>query len=67
MKCPDCNGKTRVTTTYWNKSNSNRRRRECVHCYHRFTTREIIQMETEPAPEIDPRQIPLDLEAQEES
>lgn len=67
MKCPICNSTTRVTTTYWNKGNSNRRRRECTNCKFRFTTREILQAENSPEPvaEVDPRQLPLELEQQE--
>lgn len=65
MKCPVCDSKTRVTTTYWNKLNSNRRRRECVNCHYRFTTREVIQVDADPVPEDDSKQIPLNLEIQE--
>lgn len=61
MKCILCHSPTRVTTTYWNKGNSNRRRRECTVCKHRFTTREIAQTEAVEPPEVDPRQLPLDL------
>lgn len=65
MKCPVCNSPTRVTTTYWNKGNSNRRRRECTNCKYRFTTREHLQPESEAPVETDPRQLPLELEPQE--
>ncbi len=44
MRCVSCSGDTRVTTTYQNAVNTVRRRRECLECGIRFTTREA-QME----------------------
>lgn len=47
MKCPKCEGVTRVTTTYQNKGNTTRRRRECTVCSYRFTTRETAETQVE--------------------
>ena len=60
MKCTKCGADTRVTTTYQNKGNTTRRRRECTVCSHRFTTRESAEMEMEELEE-DPRQMKLDV------
>jgi len=65
MKCTKCGGDTRVTTTYQNKGNTTRRRRECTVCAHRFTTRESAEMEVEELEE-DPRQMTLDVEERSE-
>lgn len=40
MKCPTCSAATRVTSTYQNEDGRVRRRRECLVCKKRFTTRE---------------------------
>lgn len=42
MKCLQCGGDTRVTTTYQNADGTTKRRRECLDekCQFRFTTRE---------------------------
>lgn len=40
MKCLRCGARTDVTTTYQNQINITRRRRECLKCGFRFTTRE---------------------------
>lgn len=60
MKCVKCGADTRVTTTYQNKGNTTRRRRECTVCSHRFTTRETAEEAVEELEE-DPRQTALDL------
>jgi len=43
MKCPECNGVTEVLVTYQNADNSTRRRRKCMDCAIRFTTREHLE------------------------
>lgn len=40
MKCLKCRGVTNVTTTYQNENGTTRRRRQCLQCDFRFTTRE---------------------------
>lgn len=45
MRCPTCSGLTRVTSTYQNEDGRVRRRRECLICKKRFTTREAVQLE----------------------
>ena len=42
MKCLQCGGETRVTTTYQNADRTTKRRRQCIDekCGYRFTTRE---------------------------
>lgn len=55
MKCPKCEGVTRVTTTYQNKANTTRRRRECTVCAYRFTTRESAESAVETV--VDERQL----------
>lgn len=40
MKCLRCRGVTNVTTTYQNENGTTRRRRQCLECDFRFTTRE---------------------------
>lgn len=40
MNCIKCNEDTRVTTTYQNANGITRRRRICLFCDFRFTTRE---------------------------
>lgn len=40
MKCVKCAGDTRVLTTYQNEDGRVRRRRACIDCEYRFTTRE---------------------------
>lgn len=60
MKCPKCEGVTRVTTTYQNKANTTRRRRECAVCAHRFTTRESAEAPVETLE--DERQMTLELQ-----
>ena len=40
MNCIKCGEDTRVTTTYQNASGITRRRRICLFCDFRFTTRE---------------------------
>ena len=42
MICPKCGGSTKVMTTYQNENNSTRRRRRCMECDFRFTTRENV-------------------------
>lgn len=41
MNCIKCGEPTRVSTTYQNDNNSTRRRRICLVCDFRFTTREF--------------------------
>ena len=41
MKCSACGGDTQVTMTYQNADGRVRRRRECLQCKRRFTTREL--------------------------
>ena len=43
MKCAKCTGPTEVLVTYQNADNSTRRRRKCVECGVRFTTREHLE------------------------
>lgn len=59
MKCPKCEGVTRVTTTYQNKGNTTRRRRECTVCTYRFTTRESAEGAVETV--VDERQMTLEV------
>jgi transcriptional regulator NrdR family protein len=40
MNCIKCGAETRVTTTYQNANGITRRRRICLSCDFRFTTRE---------------------------
>jgi transcriptional regulator NrdR family protein len=40
MKCLRCESATGVVTTYQNENGVTRRRRECLRCAFRFTTRE---------------------------
>ena len=40
MNCVKCGEATNVSTTYQNSNNTTRRRRICLHCDFRFTTRE---------------------------
>lgn len=40
MKCIKCQARTTVSTTYQNSINITRRRRICLSCDFRFTTRE---------------------------
>ena len=40
MRCVTCGEATRVLTTYQNEDGRTKRRRECVECKMRFTTRE---------------------------
>jgi transcriptional regulator NrdR family protein len=40
MKCVQCGKSTKVMTTYNNENGSIRRRRRCLECDYRFTTRE---------------------------
>lgn len=40
MKCIECGGRTTVTTTYQNEDGRTKRRRKCLSCGFRFTTRE---------------------------
>ena len=40
MNCVKCGEATSVSTTYQNSNNTTRRRRICLHCDFRFTTRE---------------------------
>lgn len=40
MRCIECGEDTRVLTTYQNEDGRVKRRRECVVCKTRFTTRE---------------------------
>lgn len=46
MKCVKCGYATRVTTTYQNADQTTKRRRECIDCGFRFTTREHPQVDT---------------------
>lgn len=46
IRCPLCDGKTAVTEVRRVGKNSDRRRRRCVRCEHRFSTVEIV---TDPA------------------
>ena len=41
MRCPACQSETKVLETRLNSEGLFRRRRECLHCDHRFTTLEI--------------------------
>ena len=43
MKCAKCTGPTEVLVTYQNADNSTRRRRKCMECGIRFTTREHLE------------------------
>lgn len=43
MKCLVCGHNTIVTSTYQNADNKTKRRRECVACGFRFTTREFAE------------------------
>lgn len=45
MKCPICNGDTRILQSRQAGKNT-RRRRECQSCLTRFTTLEQIQIES---------------------
>lgn len=45
MRCVKCAGDTRVLTTYQNEDGRVRRRRSCVDCDFRFTTREHPEVE----------------------
>lgn len=45
MKCVKCGARSCVTLTYQNQNNTVKRRRECLECQHRFTTREIATTE----------------------
>lgn len=45
MKCVKCGGATEVTTTYQNENNTTKRRRQCMVCGLRFTTRERPEAE----------------------
>jgi len=40
VNCVKCGEATNVSTTYQNSNNTTRRRRICLHCDFRFTTRE---------------------------
>lgn len=40
MRCIECGEDTRVLTTYQNEDGRVKRRRECIVCKTRFTTRE---------------------------
>ena len=40
MTCPVCGGQTKVTESR-RYTDTIRRRRECLNCHHRFTTKEI--------------------------
>lgn len=40
MKCPKCEGKTKVIDTVHGSSNEVYRRRKCLECDHRFYTQE---------------------------
>jgi len=42
VDCPLCGSLTKVIATYKNPSNEDRRRRECLNCRFRITTREVI-------------------------
>jgi transcriptional regulator NrdR family protein len=46
MKCIECNGRTTVTTTYQNEDGRTKRRRKCLSCGFRFTTREHAESNT---------------------
>ena len=43
MNCIKCGEGTNVSTTYQNSNNTTRRRRICLHCDFRFTTRESAE------------------------
>lgn len=43
MRCPNCKRETQVIDTR-EADNSVRRRRECLHCQHRFTTYERLEV-----------------------
>lgn len=43
MNCVKCGEATNVSTTYQNSNNTTRRRRICLHCDFRFTTRESAE------------------------
>ena len=45
MRCVKCAGDTRVLTTYQNEDGRVRRRRHCLECDFRFTTREHPEVE----------------------
>ena len=45
MRCVKCAGDTRVLTTYQNEDGRVRRRRVCIDCEYRFTTREHPEVE----------------------
>lgn len=40
MKCIECEGPTEVMNTYQNADGATKRRRKCIVCKARFTTRE---------------------------
>ena len=46
MRCIECGEDTRVLTTYQNEDGRVKRRRECVVCKTRFTTRENAENAT---------------------
>jgi len=43
VNCVKCGETTSVSTTYQNSNNTTRRRRICLHCDFRFTTRESAE------------------------
>jgi len=43
VNCIKCGEATNVSTTYQNSNNTTRRRRICLHCDFRFTTRESAE------------------------
>ena len=43
MECTECNSKTKVIDSRDVGDGSIRRRRECLHCHHRFKTYEILK------------------------
>lgn len=48
MRCPNCGhaGSTVIDSRGSNAGTTNRRRRECLECFHRFTTVELFADET---------------------
>jgi len=73
MKCAKCTGSTEVLVTYQNADNSTRRRRKCIECGIRFTTREHMEpgtatelkvegVDTEPHPWYNTRFPPTTIE-----
>lgn len=55
MKCLRCRDFTHVTTTYQNENGVTRRRRQCLKCGFRFTTRETPDLkDVERAKKPDP-------------